>query len=75
MPGVVLVDRAIIFAEQLLGRPGCCWQVGKAKFFSPVEPGELLTFTLQGNTGGALAFFVRAGEREVAAGSLIAPAQ
>ena len=44
VPGVVLLDRAIHFAEILLGRPGLAWQVGNAKFFSPVGPGETLTF-------------------------------
>jgi 3-hydroxymyristoyl/3-hydroxydecanoyl-(acyl carrier protein) dehydratase len=74
LPGVVLVDRAILFAEQLLGQAGCCWQVDNAKFFNPVGPGELLTFALQGRAGGALAFTVRSAERQVAAGSLTPPA-
>ena len=70
VPGIVLLDRAIVFAEQLRGRPGGGWQIGNAKFFSPAGPGELLTFTLQEKAGGAIGFTVRAAGREVAAGSL-----
>ena len=34
VPGVVLVDRALLFAEGLLGRSGVNWQIANAKFFS-----------------------------------------
>ncbi|UCV03671.1 hypothetical protein [Dechloromonas denitrificans] len=74
VPGVVLVDRAILFAEQLLGRPVDNWQIGNAKFFSPVGPSEVLTFTLERKASGAIAFTVRAATRDVAAGSLTPPA-
>lgn len=74
VPGVVLLDRAILFAEKLLGRPGLNWQVGNAKFFSPVGPEEALTFNLVHKPSGAIAFTVRAADREVAAGSLTPPA-
>jgi 3-hydroxyacyl-[acyl-carrier-protein] dehydratase len=70
VPGVVLIDRAILFAGQFPGLADARWQIGNAKFFSPVGPGEVLTFSLQGRAGGALAFTVRSGEREVASGSL-----
>ena len=70
VPGVVLIDRAILFAGQLPGLADAPWQIGNAKFFSPVGPGEVLTFGLQGRAGGALAFTVRSGDREVASGSL-----
>ena len=74
VPGVVLLDRAIVFAEQLVGRAGGSWQIGNAKFFSPAGPGESLTFTLQEKAGGAIAFTVRAADRAVATGSLTPPA-
>ena len=32
VPGVVLLDRAILFAEAMLGASGLNWQVGNAKF-------------------------------------------
>ena len=74
VPGVVLLDQAIRFAEALLGRPGLNWQVGNAKFFSPVGPFETLTFSLQQKPSGAIAFTVRGAGRDVAAGSLTPPA-
>jgi len=74
VPGVVLLDRAILFAEDLLERPTLNWQVGNAKFFSPVAPGEVLTYTLEHKASGAIAFAVRAAGREIASGSLTSPA-
>lgn len=70
VPGVVLLDRAILFAEQMLGQSGQLWQIGNAKFFSPVGPDEALVFALERKTSGAIAFTARAGERNVASGSL-----
>lgn len=77
VPGVVLLDRAILFAEEMLGErypSGLNWQVGNAKFFSPVAPEEALTFSLIKKPSGAIAFTVRGPGREVAAGSLTPPA-
>ncbi|MBS1129555.1 MAG: hypothetical protein H6R16_557 [Proteobacteria bacterium] len=73
VPGVVLLDRAILFAEQLLGQPNLAWQVGNAKFFSPVGPGENLIFALEAKASGSIAFTVRAADRDVASGSLKPP--
>jgi 3-hydroxyacyl-[acyl-carrier-protein] dehydratase len=70
VPGVVLLDRAILFAETMLGQPGLNWQVGNAKFFSPVDPEEALTFALTTKANGSIAFAVRAAERDVASGNL-----
>ena len=70
VPGVVLLDQAILFAEQLLGRPVAGWQVGNAKFLSPVGPQEELTFSLLTKPSGAIALTVRAADRDVASGSL-----
>ena len=73
LPGVVLLDQAILFAEQLLARPALCWQIGNAKFFSPVAPGEMLTFNLQTKASGAIGFTVSGAARDVASGSLMPP--
>ena len=75
VPGVVLLDRAILCAEQLLGQPVAHWQVGNAKFLSPVGPGETLQFSLDRKASGAIAFTARADDgRSVASGSLTPPA-
>lgn len=70
VPGVVLLDRAIAFAEAMLDRHGLAWQIGNAKFLSPVGPGETLRFVLVEKAGGGVAFIVRAADRDVASGSL-----
>jgi len=70
MPGVVLLDQAILFAERLLGYQVAAWQVGAAKFFSAVAPGELLVFAVNMGERGAIAINVRGAGREVAACSL-----
>ena len=74
VPGVVLLDRALLFAEKLLGAPVDRWQIGNAKFLSPVGPGEALIFALRRTPRGGIAFSVRAADREVASGSLTPPA-
>ena len=74
VPGVVLLDQAILFAARIAGARAGAWQVGTAKFLSPVGPGETLVFSLQPTPRGALAFTVRAGDRDVASGSLTPPA-
>ncbi|MBS4018682.1 3-hydroxyacyl-ACP dehydratase FabZ family protein [Azonexus hydrophilus] len=70
VPGVVLLDRAMACAETWLGRRVGGWQVGNAKFLSPVGPGETLVFTLGSTTGAGVSFSVHAGERLVASGNL-----
>lgn len=74
VPGVVLLDQAILFAEQWLGQPAIAWQIGNAKFLSPVGPGETLLFALQRKASGGIAFTVQAAGRAVASGSLTPPA-
>ena len=70
VPGVVILDRAQLFAQTLTPAPVHHWQVGNAKFLSPVGPGETLVFALETKASGAIAFSVRTGERGVASGSL-----
>jgi 3-hydroxyacyl-[acyl-carrier-protein] dehydratase len=70
VPGVVLLDRALLFAESLLGKQVDRWQIGNAKFLSPVGPAETLVFSLQATPRGAIAFTVKSGARDVASGSL-----
>jgi 3-hydroxymyristoyl/3-hydroxydecanoyl-(acyl carrier protein) dehydratase len=70
VPGVVLLDRALGFAEQWIATPGAYWHVGQAKFLSPVGPGTLLRFVLVQGASGALTFTVDADGRLVARGNL-----
>jgi 3-hydroxyacyl-[acyl-carrier-protein] dehydratase len=40
VPGVVLIDRAIVFAERLTGCADVRWRIANAKFASPAGPGK-----------------------------------
>lgn len=69
VPGVLLLDHAVLLATQM--RPGTVrWQIGNAKFLSPVGPGETLEFALITKASGSISFSASAGERAVASGSL-----
>ncbi len=81
LPGVVLLDQVIRTAQRSVPPsaqpPGQCsaagWQIGQAKFLSPVGPGEVLHFSLQPGERGAMAFRVAtAAGTDVAAGSIAA---
>jgi 3-hydroxymyristoyl/3-hydroxydecanoyl-(acyl carrier protein) dehydratase len=74
VPGVVLLDRVVQLAQQVQGGPVTGWQVTQVKFLSPCGPDELLEFAVRDSARGGLAFSVRCGDREVAAGQLQAPA-
>lgn len=76
VPGVVLLDHAILQIGAALGRPVAVSQVGTVKFLSPVRPGERVEVDHQlqdEDTGAALAsirFTLSAGGRDVASGTL-----
>ena len=70
VPGVVLLDQAVLLAQAHLGLAGGAWQVAQAKFLSPCGPDDELVFTLQDGARGGLSFVVRCGDRDVASGSL-----
>ena len=70
VPGVVLLNQAILFAESLLGKKVPHWQIGNAKFLSPVGPAESLVFCLQPTPRGSIVFTVKSGTRNVASGNL-----
>jgi 3-hydroxyacyl-[acyl-carrier-protein] dehydratase len=74
VPGVVLLDQALLLAMQMRGAaPTSGWQVAQAKFFVPVGPSQVLLFALQTTPRGAIAFRVSCEGREVATGSLVPP--
>ena len=70
VPGVVLLDQVMRLAQAQLAAPMEAWQVGQAKFLSPVGPGEVLTFELHADQRPGWRFTVRAADRDVASGSL-----
>jgi 3-hydroxyacyl-[acyl-carrier-protein] dehydratase len=70
VPGVVLLDQALLLAQDRLGVKGGAWQVAQAKFLSPCGPGDELVFELNDSARGGLLFVVRSQGRDVASGSL-----
>nr|WP_236581643.1 hypothetical protein [Hydrogenophaga sp. BPS33] len=72
VPGVVLLDQAILFAQKMRGAADATgWRIAQAKFFVPIGPSQVLRFALHTTPRGAIAFAVTCDEREVAAGSLL----
>jgi 3-hydroxymyristoyl/3-hydroxydecanoyl-(acyl carrier protein) dehydratase len=73
VPGVVLLDRAIHQAGVDLGRSMSGVRVTAAKFFSPVVPGETVTFVWH-DKAAALQCELRCADRPVATLTLQLPA-
>jgi acyl-coenzyme A synthetase/AMP-(fatty) acid ligase len=70
VPGVVLLDHAIEAIGATLNRPLHTWRLQAAKFLSPARPGEKLELAFDASTGTSIRFTVRAGQRDVASGTL-----
>lgn len=71
VPGVLLLDRAIRFAEQCHGAAGLRWQIAQAKFFRPVGPGHTLHYHLVATPAAGWAFSILDDDGvEVASGRL-----
>ena len=70
VPGVLLLDQALLLAEQRMGRPLHGWTVTQAKFLGPSGPGDRLVFELRDAPKGALVFAIRCDGRDIASGQL-----
>ncbi len=70
VPGVMLLDHAIDAIGAALDRPADGWRLSAAKFLSPAAPGEALDLAFDAQAGSSIRFTVRAGERDVASGTL-----
>lgn len=68
VPGVVLLDQALVRAQAHMAHGRASWQVTQAKFLSPVGPGELLQFILEVTPRGSIRFDIVADDRMVASG-------
>jgi acyl-coenzyme A synthetase/AMP-(fatty) acid ligase len=72
VPGVVLLDRALIAIGAALNRSFDRCRIQSAKFPSPAAPGETLDVAFHVASNGTIRFAVSAGQREVATGVLSA---
>ena len=68
LPGVVLLDAVLLWAETVTG--SLAGQIGSAKFLSPVIPGEVLNLALVCSAAGSARFDILCGSRKVATGQL-----
>ena len=73
VPGVLLLDQAILYAEACQGGGARRWQIAQAKFFRPVAPDEKVHYQVH-ESRGAWAFTARVDGVEVASGRLQAAA-
>lgn len=70
LPGVVLLDEALLALAALQGRAAAAAQIKSAKFLSPVLPGENLRLDYLSTAAGVFRFELKAAERVVASGVL-----
>ncbi len=70
VPGVVLLDHALLRIAAALGRPIERFEIGAAKFLAPVSPGESVNVDYSVTPGGAIRFSLDVAGRTVASGSL-----
>ena len=68
LPGVVLLDEALLALAALQGRAAALAQIKSAKFLSPVQPGESLHLEYSSTSAGVFRFELKAVERVVASG-------
>lgn len=68
LPGVVLLDAVLLWAETVTG--SVAGQIGNAKFLSPVRPGEVLNMSLVCTTPESARFDIACDSRKVATGQL-----
>ncbi|HEX5391778.1 MAG TPA: hypothetical protein VFW68_00755 [Rhodocyclaceae bacterium] len=69
VPGVVILDQALVFLSDAIGKPITHCKLGSAKFLNPVGPGETLAFQYA-QRAGAIQVSVKRGEQPVATASI-----
>lgn len=70
LPGVVLLDEALLALAALPGVAATTVQIKSAKFLSPVQPGERLSLEYSAMAAGVFCFELKAAERVIASGVL-----
>lgn len=69
VPGVVLLDLALLAITRALALPKAPARLAQAKFLAPVGPGAELRITHTAVTAGNVRFEIHCGETRVATGS------
>ncbi|OGU22058.1 MAG: hypothetical protein A2580_16990 [Hydrogenophilales bacterium RIFOXYD1_FULL_62_11] len=68
LPGVVLLDEALLALAALQGTAAATGEIKSAKFLSPVQPGEILRLEYSSTAAGVFRFELKVAERVVASG-------
>lgn len=78
VPGALLLDAVLHAIAQAQSEacsadtgPQRVWQIGSAKFLSPVRPGETLSLSWLPGATGSSRFAIRCGLRQIASGTLL----
>jgi 3-hydroxyacyl-[acyl-carrier-protein] dehydratase len=66
VPGVVLLDLALVAIGTALGQELSACHINSVKFLSPVKPGEPVQLRYEAQASGAIRFDLSSGERKVA---------
>jgi 3-hydroxymyristoyl/3-hydroxydecanoyl-(acyl carrier protein) dehydratase len=70
LPGAVLLDEALQVMQRAWSIDLTQWQIGSAKFFGAVRPGDVLSLEHHAPRSGLIRFTIRVADRTVASGSL-----
>ena len=70
VPGVLLLDEAVHAIGLALGQPQQAWQIGSAKFLSPLSPGASVVIEHEMQANGSIRFDIVEGERRIVTGSI-----
>ncbi len=70
LPGVVLLDEALVAIGNALGQNLSACQIASVKFLSPVQPGDCVDVQFEVQASGTISFDLLAKDRKLACGSL-----
>lgn len=70
LPGVVLLDEALVAIGAAIGRDAAACQISSVKFLSPIAPGEPVDLEFAAQENGAIRFDLFCDTRKVATGAI-----
>lgn len=71
LPGVVLLDTALLAIARAYGISLERCEISAVKFFSPAKPGDALAIQHEISASGTIRFDIMAGMRKIASGSIV----
>lgn len=71
VPGVVLLDEALLAIADAMGLPLSACELRSVKFLSPLTPGVAVVMLSEVLANGSIRFDILAGQRKIATGSVM----